>query len=248
MKQGARRLSLRRSAPALASAVALPWPEQTGARIVDEVARFRHAAPRRHPGWTDASAGAGTATTIHPLGIAAVVESAPTDAGTPEGHHVGVDGNPADVRDERLWRPTVEIEHALRDPTAPWAGSASAERNDVAAPRKPATFLAIPRPRRACMPVFLPARPEPGGPPPRGGVSTAQRLVALAVLQQREPHLSYAQGVAVIDAAAEWLNRSAGDEFAWALLELACSSPTTTGQAYLALLAPTHAGTTERDG
>ncbi|TQS45570.1 hypothetical protein [Cryptosporangium phraense] len=67
-------------------------------------------------------------------------------------------------------------------------------------------------------------------------VTTAQRLAAVAVLKDRERGLPPLQRIAVVDAAARWMNEEAGDELAWALLDAACSDRTTTNHAYVALL------------
>ena len=65
-----------------------------------------------------------------------------------------------------------------------------------------------------------------------------QRLAAVAVLRDREPALSPLQRMAVIDAAARWMDEDTGDELAYALLSAACSSDVATSQAYVELLTP----------
>jgi len=72
----------------------------------------------------------------------------------------------------------------------------------------------------------------------RGSVPAEQRLAAVAVLRDREPALSPLQRIAVIDAAARWMDEDTGDELAYALLSAACSSDVATSQAYVELLTP----------
>ncbi|MFI5955530.1 hypothetical protein [Cryptosporangium sp. NPDC051539] len=67
-------------------------------------------------------------------------------------------------------------------------------------------------------------------------VTTAQRLSAVAVLECHEPRLTVLQRIAVVDAAAHWVESAGGDELAWALLEAACRSTTAAGQTFTALL------------
>ncbi len=71
-----------------------------------------------------------------------------------------------------------------------------------------------------------------------GSVSVGQRVAAVGLLAEREPDLSALERVAVVDAAARWLDEEAGDELAFALLGAACSSEVVATAAYLALLAP----------
>jgi hypothetical protein len=71
-----------------------------------------------------------------------------------------------------------------------------------------------------------------------GGATGAQRLAATAVLGDREPRLSGVQRMAIVDAAARWLNESAGDELALALLTAVCESSIAANQVYMALIAP----------
>ena len=76
---------------------------------------------------------------------------------------------------------------------------------------------------------------------PRGSrvIPNRQRLAAVAVLGQREPHLSPAQRLALVDAAAWWLSEpNGGEEFAYALLAASCAAEVTTEHAYLALITP----------
>jgi hypothetical protein len=59
---------------------------------------------------------------------------------------------------------------------------------------------------------------------PRGSrvISARQRLAAVAVLDEREAHLSAVQRLALVDAAAWWLTEpNGGEEFAYALLRQA---------------------------
>lgn len=83
--------------------------------------------------------------------------------------------------------------------------------------------------------------------PPRR-VTTAQRLAAVGALGNGEPALSLMQRIAVIDAAAYWIDSTGDDEMAWALLDAVCATSATTGQTYLALLAPVGVETPESDG
>jgi hypothetical protein len=71
------------------------------------------------------------------------------------------------------------------------------------------------------------------------GVKAAQRMAALGELVDREPDLSAGERVAVIDAAARWLDEDKSGELARALLSAVCRSPGGTDQVYLALLRPT---------
>ena len=66
--------------------------------------------------------------------------------------------------------------------------------------------------------------------------TAAQRLAAVSVLQQRERRISAVQRIAVVDAAARWMDEDAGEELAQALLQAACTEPTTANFAYLALI------------
>jgi|HubBroStandDraft_1064217.scaffolds.fasta_scaffold459297_1 hypothetical protein len=75
-------------------------------------------------------------------------------------------------------------------------------------------------------------RSRPGVP------SAAQRLAAVAVLRQREPHITPVQAVAVIDAAARWLGESSGEDLAQALLQTTSRDPLTASFVYLALIEP----------
>jgi hypothetical protein len=72
-----------------------------------------------------------------------------------------------------------------------------------------------------------------------GSVPTERRLAAVEVLRADEPSLSMVQRVAVVDAAARWLDEDAGDELAFALLGAVCVSAAVTMRTYLALIAPT---------
>lgn len=70
------------------------------------------------------------------------------------------------------------------------------------------------------------------------GVGQQQRLNAAGVLRDREPRLSPVQRIAVVDAAARWMEEDAGDELAFALLRAACLSELAASQAYVELLSP----------
>ncbi|MGH3779912.1 MAG: hypothetical protein ACRDRO_04575 [Pseudonocardiaceae bacterium] len=64
-----------------------------------------------------------------------------------------------------------------------------------------------------------------------------QRLAAVAVLGEREVHLSAVQRLALVDAAAWWLSEpNGGEEFAYALLAASCAAEVTTEHVYLALI------------
>jgi hypothetical protein len=76
---------------------------------------------------------------------------------------------------------------------------------------------------------------------PRGSrvIPTRQRLAAVAVLGEREAHLSPLQRLALVDAAAWWLSEpNGGEEFAYALLAASCATEVTTEHVYLALISP----------
>jgi hypothetical protein len=76
---------------------------------------------------------------------------------------------------------------------------------------------------------------------PRGSrvIPNRQRLAAVAALGQREPRLSAAQRLALVDAAAWWLSEpNGGEEFAYALLAASCAAEVTTEHVYLALITP----------
>jgi hypothetical protein len=82
---------------------------------------------------------------------------------------------------------------------------------------------------------------EPTMRSPRGSrvIPNRQRFVAVAVLGEREPHLSAVQRLALVDAAAWWLSEpNGGEELAYALLAATCSEAVTTEHAYLALITP----------
>src|SRR5437660_12664274 len=66
-----------------------------------------------------------------------------------------------------------------------------------------------------------------------------QRLAAVAVLGEREAHLSAVQRLALVDAAAWWLSEpNGGEELAYALLAASCAAEITTEHVYLALITP----------
>jgi hypothetical protein len=70
-------------------------------------------------------------------------------------------------------------------------------------------------------------------------IPNRQRLAAVAVLGEREAHLSAVQRLALVDAAAWWLSEpNGGEELAYALLTAACSAEVTTEHVYLALITP----------
>lgn len=76
---------------------------------------------------------------------------------------------------------------------------------------------------------------------PRGSrvIPNRQRLAAVAVLGEREAHLSAVQRLALVDAAAWWLSEpNGGEELAYALLTATCSAEVTTEHVYLALITP----------
>jgi hypothetical protein len=76
---------------------------------------------------------------------------------------------------------------------------------------------------------------------PRGSrvIPNRQRLAAVAILGEREAHLSAVQRLALIDAAAWWLSEpNGGEEFAYALLATSCAAEITTEHVYLALITP----------
>lgn len=71
-----------------------------------------------------------------------------------------------------------------------------------------------------------------------GTVTAAQRLAAASELAEVESRLSAVQRVAVVDAAARWLEDEAGDELAYALLSAVCGTDVRTNRVYVALLSP----------
>ena len=76
---------------------------------------------------------------------------------------------------------------------------------------------------------------------PRGSrvIPNRQRLAVVAVLGERQPHLSALQRLALVDAAAWWLSEpNGGEQFAYALLAASCAAEVATQRAYLALIAP----------
>lgn len=86
-----------------------------------------------------------------------------------------------------------------------------------------------------------------GDPPivrsPRGSrvIPNRQRLAAVAILGEREAHLSAVQRLALVDAAAWWLSEPyGGEEFAYALLAASCAAEATTEHVYLALITPSN--------
>jgi hypothetical protein len=76
---------------------------------------------------------------------------------------------------------------------------------------------------------------------PRGSrvVPNRQRSAAVAVLGEREAHLSAVQRLALVDAAAWWLSEpNGGEELAYALLAATCSTEVSAEHVYLALITP----------
>lgn len=71
-----------------------------------------------------------------------------------------------------------------------------------------------------------------------GSVPSEQRLAAVGVLRTVEPAMSPVARIAVVDAAARWMEEDAGDELAFALLRAACSSEVNASQAYVELISP----------
>ena len=71
-----------------------------------------------------------------------------------------------------------------------------------------------------------------------GVVGRSQRLAAVTVLRNREEGLSALQRIAVVDAAARWMEEDAGNELAHALLASVCSTAVITNEVYVALLMP----------
>jgi hypothetical protein len=64
-------------------------------------------------------------------------------------------------------------------------------------------------------------------------------LAAVAILGEREAHLSAVQRLALVDAAAWWLSEpNGGEELAYALLAASCVTEITTEHVYLALITP----------
>ncbi len=76
-----------------------------------------------------------------------------------------------------------------------------------------------------------------------GSVPSQQRLAAVGVLRTVEPAMSPVERIAVVDAAARWIQEDAGDELAFALLRAACSSEMNASQAYVELISPAPAAT-----
>ena len=76
---------------------------------------------------------------------------------------------------------------------------------------------------------------------PRGSrvIPNRQRLAAVAVLGEREAHMSAVQRLALVDAAAWWLSEpNGGEELAYALLAASCAAEVTTEHVYLTLITP----------
>lgn len=86
---------------------------------------------------------------------------------------------------------------------------------------------------------------------PRGSrvIPNRQRLAAVAVLGEREAHLSAVQRLALVDAVAWWLSEpNGGEELAYALLAATCSAEVTTEHVYLALITPPDEPHDHREG
>lgn len=66
------------------------------------------------------------------------------------------------------------------------------------------------------------------------------------MLRVADPSLSPVERIAVVDAAARWLDEDSGGELAFALLRAACSSEVVATQAYVELLAAAHPTGEER--
>jgi hypothetical protein len=62
------------------------------------------------------------------------------------------------------------------------------------------------------------------GPRPPGRVTSGRRMATAAVLRQAEDFDDVTL-IAVVDAAARWLDEPAGDEYAWALLGAVTDGP-----------------------
>ncbi len=63
----------------------------------------------------------------------------------------------------------------------------------------------------------------------------------MAVLGEREAHLSGVQRLALVDAAAWWLSEpNGGQELAYALLAASCATEVTTEHVYLTLITPSN--------
>lgn len=71
-----------------------------------------------------------------------------------------------------------------------------------------------------------------------GSVPAGRRLAAVGVLRDQEPGLSPVQRIAVIDAAARWMDEDAGNELAYALLRAVCLTDAVTTRTYLTLITP----------
>jgi hypothetical protein len=70
-------------------------------------------------------------------------------------------------------------------------------------------------------------------------IPNRQRLAAVAVLGEREQHLSALQRLALVDAAAWWLSEpNGGEELAYALLAASCAAEVSTEHVYLVLITP----------
>ncbi|MBV9011201.1 MAG: hypothetical protein JO272_03990 [Pseudonocardiales bacterium] len=70
-------------------------------------------------------------------------------------------------------------------------------------------------------------------------IPNRQRLAAVAILGERETHLSAVQRLALVDAAAWWLSEpNGGAQLAYALLAATCSTEISTEHVYLALITP----------
>ncbi len=91
--------------------------------------------------------------------------------------------------------------------------------------------------------AVLGASDEPNARSLRGSrvIPNRQRLAAVAVLGEREAHLTAVQRLALVDAAAWWLSEpNGGEEFAYALLAASCATEVTTEHVYLTLITSSH--------
>lgn len=73
----------------------------------------------------------------------------------------------------------------------------------------------------------------------RASSPIGQRLAAVALLSEREAHLSAVQRLSLADAAGCWLSEpNGGEELAYALLAPSCAAHVTTEHVCLALITP----------
>jgi hypothetical protein len=80
---------------------------------------------------------------------------------------------------------------------------------------------------RALLDAVNVARPaQDSAPTGPGKVTSGQRVRAMAVLQAHRPELDHTTLIALVDAAARWLDEPDGDEYAYALLGTVTDQPT----------------------